>query len=72
MFCFFGCEAHGILAPQLGIKPTPSALEDEVLTTGPPGKSLDPLGCKLSRAYVLNTVFSFFSSPFFSFIFRFS
>ena len=52
-------EAHGILAPQLGIKPTPPALEDEILTTGPPGKSLDPLRCKLSHAYVLNTVFSF-------------
>ena len=28
------------LAPWPGIKPTPLALEDEVLTTGPPGKSL--------------------------------
>ena len=38
-FWFFGCEAHGILAPQPGIEPTPSALEGEVLNTGPPGKS---------------------------------
>ena len=41
-FCFmcFGPEACGILAPQPGIKLTPSALEGEVLTTGLPGKSL--------------------------------
>ena len=37
---FFGCEACGILAPQPGLKPAPPALEDEVLTTGPPGRSL--------------------------------
>ena len=29
-----------MLAPQLGIKPAPPALEGEVLTTGSPGKSL--------------------------------
>ena len=29
----------GILAPGPGIKPAPPALEGEVLTTGPPGKS---------------------------------
>ena len=39
MFRFFGHEACGILAPRPGIKPTPPALEGEVLTTGPPGKS---------------------------------
>ena len=38
MFWFFGHDACGILTPQAGVKPTPSALEDEVLTTGPPGK----------------------------------
>ena len=38
-FFFFGREACGILAPQPGIEPTPPALEGEVLTTGPPGKS---------------------------------
>ena len=27
MFCFFGREACGILAPQPGIEPAPSALE---------------------------------------------
>ena len=36
---FFGCEACGILVPWLGIEPAPSALEGEVLSTGPPGKS---------------------------------
>ena len=40
MFWFFGLEACGILAPQPGIEPVPPALEDEVLTTGPLGKSL--------------------------------
>ena len=32
-------EACGILVPQPGIEPTSPALEGEVLTTGPPGKS---------------------------------
>ena len=41
MFWFFGHEACGILAPQTGIKPAPAALEGEVLTTGPPKKSLE-------------------------------
>ena len=41
MFWFFGHEACGILAPQPGIEPAPPALEGEVLTTGPPGKSQD-------------------------------
>ena len=40
MFWCFGHEACGILIPQLGIEPAPTALEGEVLTTGPPGKSL--------------------------------
>ena len=39
----FGLEACGILAPQPGIEPTPPALEGKVLTTGPPGKSLNPI-----------------------------
>ena len=39
---FFGHEACGILAPRPGIKPVPPALEGEVLTTGLPGKSLEP------------------------------
>ena len=39
MFCSFGHGACGILAPGQGIKPTPPALDDEALTTGPSGKS---------------------------------
>ena len=39
-FQFFYHEACGILVPQPGIKPTLPVLEGEVLTTGPPGKSL--------------------------------
>ena len=30
---------HGIFAPRPGIEPAAPALEGEVLTTGPPGKS---------------------------------
>ena len=37
---FFGYKACGILAPQPGTEHAPPALEGEVLTTGPPGKSL--------------------------------
>ena len=40
MFWVFGLEACGILAPRPGIEPSPPALEGEVLTTVPPGKSL--------------------------------
>ena len=40
MFCFFGPKACSIPAPQPGIKSTPPQLE-EVLTTGPPAKSLN-------------------------------
>ena len=44
LFLFYGltflAERHGgILAPRPGTEPTPSALEGEVSTTGPPGKS---------------------------------
>ena len=39
MFWFLGREACGILAPRPGIEPAPPALEGQVLTTGPPGKS---------------------------------
>ena len=39
----FWRQACGILAPQPGIKPAPPALEGEVLTTGPPGKSPIPV-----------------------------
>ena len=37
---FFGHQAFEILAPPPGIKPTPHALEDKALTTGPRGKPL--------------------------------
>ena len=37
---FFGHKACGILDPQPGMEPPSPALEGEVLTTGPPGKSL--------------------------------
>ena len=37
---FFGCKADRILAPRTGIKPAPTALEGEVLSTGLPRKSL--------------------------------
>ena len=40
MFWLFGLKECEILALQLGIKPTPSSLEGEVLTTGLPGKSV--------------------------------
>ena len=40
MFWLFGRKACGILTPLLGIKPAPPALEGEVFTTGPLGKSL--------------------------------
>ena len=44
-YCFcsvlgFWPQAYGILAPWPGIEPAFPALESEVLTTGPPGKSL--------------------------------
>ena len=40
MFWFFSCEACGIFALQPGIKLTLLAQEGEILTTGPPVKSL--------------------------------
>ena len=40
MFWFVSHEACRSLAPQPGMEPTPSVLEDEVSTIGPPGKSL--------------------------------
>ena len=40
MFWFFGHKSHKILAPQIGIEPSLPALEGEVLTIRPTGKSL--------------------------------
>ena len=39
MFWFFWPQGKWDLAPQPRIEHTPLALEGEVLTTGPPGKS---------------------------------
>jgi len=39
MFWFFDHEGCRILAPQPGIKLSPPAVDDEVLTTESPGKS---------------------------------
>ena len=47
MFWLLACEACGILAPQPGTEPTIPALEGKVITTGPPGKSLDQLDFEL-------------------------
>ena len=54
MFWFFGREACGILAPRPGIEPAPPALEGEVPTTGPPGKSLSYVD-----AYKISSVLCF-------------
>ena len=43
MFWFSGHEAYGVLAAQPGMELTSPALKGEVLTTGPPGKSLTVL-----------------------------
>ena len=39
MIWFYDPKACGILAPQPEIEPAPRALDGEVLTTKPPGKS---------------------------------
>ena len=39
-FGYFGLQASETLAAWLGIEHVPLELESEVLTTGPPGKSL--------------------------------
>ena len=50
MFQFFGHKACGILAPPPGIELAPSALESEVLSTGPQGH--------LQRSTFLNVLIS--------------
>ena len=69
MFCFFGHKTCGILAHWPGIKPAP--LEREVLTAGPPGKSLGEIifwkvKPNLSQllASFLNKIFFLFCSEF--------
>ena len=67
-FGFFGHEAWGILTAWPGVKPTLPALEGEVLTTGPPGKSLSvpsyiiyqgPTLCSVLKAQVLRKILAF-------------
>ena len=61
MFCFFGQEACGVLAPRRGTEPTPPALVGEVLTSRLPGSPYSTLKilpsdfffCKLS--FYINT-----------------
>ena len=73
-FGVFGCEACGISASRPGMEPVPPALEDEVLTTGPPGKSLggdlliDYLNCIYSMPSVNCSFFSAFWYVFQAFV----
>ena len=50
---FFGQEACAILASQPEIVPPPSSLEGEVLTAGPPGKSLYPFSFFFFHLFLL-------------------
>ena len=56
MFWFFGHESSGKLVLQPGIKPIPLALEDQILTTGLPGKSLQKLSFAFQVGEELNAV----------------
>lgn len=50
MSWFLGHKTYGILAPDQGVEPTPSALEGEVLTTGPAGSpQLNSLGSQFNK-----------------------
>ena len=53
MFQFFGQEAREISAPQPGTEHTPFVLEGEILTTGPPGKSLKAIFYKPNAQQIL-------------------
>ena len=57
MLWFFGLEACEILVALPGIKPTPSALEVEVLTTGP-GKSPRVMSLNMWSVKTLGTLSS--------------
>ena len=59
MFWFFGHEECRILAPRQEIKPIPPALESEVLTAGPPGKSHQGILKKYTFPGLWQFVFSF-------------
>ena len=56
MFWFFGHESSGKLVLQPGIKPIPLALEDQILTTGLPEKSLQKLSFAFQVGEELNAV----------------
>ena len=58
MFCFFGHKACRILAPKQGSNPYAPALEGEVLTIGPPGKSPSMLSYLAPRVCNLLCVLS--------------
>ena len=59
MFWLFGRKACGILTPLLGIKPAPPALEGEVFTTGPLGKSLPAHFVSLLEFWFLSPIVSY-------------
>ena len=73
MFCFFSCEACGILAYPPGIELTLPALEGDYLTTKLPGKyhllvRVDPSHCFLSSIRLgahcsLKCAFEYFGFP---------
>ena len=52
----FGPKACGILALRPGIEPAPPALEGEILTRGPPGRSLRQLLSSLGRTWISHTL----------------
>ena len=47
---YFVPELCGILVPRPGIESSPPALEGKVLTTGPPGKSLNQVSTAFPKA----------------------
>ena len=63
MFWFFGHQVWGILALRPGIEPAPPALEDELLTTEPPGKSPQEFLPKILIEHVLCDIQALFKIP---------
>ena len=53
IFWFFDCEACGTLASGSGVEPASPMLEGEVLTIGPPGKSLFTIFNKVPHRFIL-------------------
>ena len=62
VFYVFGHEACGILTPQPEIEPTHPALEGNVLTTWPPGKSPNSLFWWVNGSLPLNFLSNYSSS----------